>query len=174
MIPAPQHLRAITLPNPAKAEQHQYAGHVRCPCGCEMFEMQHTGATHEWDDEVIPCVAEIDGEFFLRIVAKCVKCGSEHLLLDKDLHGWNGYVCKEKSRHLPRPSLVAWPCKSCGKASHKVDVVIFGEDMKEAIEESGGLLDETNWQEGFGWINIDICCAVCGHRHESWVSYETM
>ncbi len=174
MIPTPEHLRACTVPEPAKAEQHQYAGHVKCLCRCDTFEMQHTGATHAWGDEIIPCVTEIDGNFFLRIVAKCVSCGAEHLLLDKDFHGWNGYVCREREHDYPRPPLVVWPCRTCGKVGHKADIVVCGEDKDEAIEASGGRLDESNWQEGFGWIEIDICCVKCGHRHESWVSYETM
>jgi hypothetical protein len=105
-----------------------------------------------------------------------VNCGVGHLLFDKDFHGWDGYVCREESGgHLrSRPPLVPWTCKSCGKATHKADVIVVGEDTKTAIEESGGRLDETNWQEGFGWICINICCAACGHRHEPWVSYETM
>jgi len=176
MIPTPEHLRACTVPEPAKAEQHQYVGYVKCPCGCDTFEMQHTGATHEWDGEIIPCTAEIDGGFFFRIVAKCVNCGTEHLLLDTDFHGWDGFVCREElGGHLrPRPALVGWPCKVCGKNMHKASVLVVSEDKETAFEESGGVLDETNWQEGFGWMNIDIRCAACGHSHEAWVSCETM
>jgi len=138
--------------------------------------MQHTGATHEWDGEIIPCTAEIDGGFFFRIVAKCVNCGTEHLLLDTDFHGWDGFVCREElGGHLrPRPALVGWPCKVCGKNMHKASVLVVSEDKETAFEESGGVLDETNWQEGFGWMNIDIRCAACGHSHEAWVSCETM
>jgi hypothetical protein len=139
-----------------------------------VFEMQHTGATHEIDGEIMPCTAEINGGFFLRIVAKCTGCGTEHLLLDQDFHGWNGFVCGDKSQLRPRPHLVPWPCNSCGKHAHTADAVIFSEDKAVAIDESGGLLDETNWQEGFGWININIRCVACGRAHESWVSYETM
>ena len=103
-------------------------------------------------------------------------CGKQHLLLDVDFHGWNGFVARERLRgHLrPRPAVVAWPCKACGKTAHKADVLVISEDKKVAIEESDGFLDETNWQEGFGWINIDIRCVTCGRAHESWVSYETM
>lgn len=176
MIPSPQHLRACTVPSPAKAGQHQYAGDVRCRCGCDTFEMWHAGATHEVRGTIIPCTAQIDGAFFFRIVAKCTDCGAEHLLFDKDFHGWDGFVCRDELRgHLhPRPPLVAWQCDACGEATHKADVVVVDEDKEDAIEESGGLLNDANWQEGFGWICIDLCCAACGHRHQPWVSYETM
>ncbi len=176
MIPSPEHHIACTVQEPAKAEKHQYVGHVKCPCGCDTFEMQHTGATHEWRGKTIPCDAKLDGGFFFRIVAKCANCGTEHLLLDKDFHGWNGFVCREELGDYLRlrPPLVAWPCKACGKAAHKADIMVFSEGKERTIEESDGMLDETNWQEGFGSITIDIRCTACGNTHESWVECETM
>lgn len=51
--------------------------------------------------------------------------------------------------------------------------MIASMDKEEIIGESGGLFDEANWQEAFGWVTIDICCAACSHRHRSWVSFET-
>ena len=52
--------------------------------------------------------------------------------------------------------------------------MVLSEDKDLAIEGANGLLDETNWQEGFGWITIDIRCATCGDTHDSWAGYETM
>jgi hypothetical protein len=137
--------------------------------------MLHTGATYESHGTIRLCSTEVDGNLFFRIAAKCSGCGTEHLLFDKDLHGWNGFMCLQRLRgqqHSP-PPLVAWRCKACGNASHKADVVIASMDKEEIIEESGGLFDDANWQEGFGWVSIDICCAACNYRHKSWVSFET-
>lgn len=160
---------------PEAAEDHQYAGHVKCKCGCDTFELRHTGGTHEWNDETIPCTTEISGEFYLRIAAKCKECSSEHLLFDMDFHGWNGFVCREDSKtSRPRPSLVPWPCRSCGNSAYQSDVVVSGEDMESAIDESEGVLDASNWQEGFGWMDIHLHCTVCDNVHKSWVSIETM
>ena len=46
--------------------------------------------------------------------------------------------------------------------------------MQVAIEESGDFLDESNWQEGFGAINIAIECLDCKNRLVDWVWFETM
>jgi hypothetical protein len=175
MIPPPSHLATCTRPVRQLAEEHQYAGHIRCTCGGEIFELLHTGQTHEWNGETIPCVAEIDGEFFFRLAARCAACETEHLLLDQDFHGWNGFVCRNESdQRRPRPSLVVWECLLCGDTHHSADVVISSEGMDSAIEESTGVLDESNWQEGFGWIDIHIRCNACGAQKISWVSCETM
>ena len=174
-LPVPQHLRICTVATLIAARQPQYVGHVQCPCGCDTFEMQHAGGTYEWRGTIRTCSAEVDGKRFFRIVAKCAACGTEHLLFDKDLHGWNGFMCRQRLRGQPDspPPLVAWRCQVCGEVSHKADVVIASMDKEEIIEESGGLFDDANWQEGFGWVAIDICCAACSHRHASWVSFET-
>jgi len=175
MLPTPKHLLACTEPRPDRAEEDQYASHLTCPCGSETFDFQHTGGTHEYDGQTIPCVTEIDGEFYLRVVAKCTDCESEHLLLDKDFHGWNGYVCREESKaNRPRPPLTTWQCRSCDATGFTGNVLIYGEDLGTAISESSGALNESNWQNAFGWIGIDLHCIVCGDNHDSWISYETM
>jgi hypothetical protein len=175
MIPVPNHLRTCTVPVDNEADEFQYVGKVKCACGGTAFQMLHTNATHEWEGEQVPCVAEIDGKFFLRIAAKCEQCGTEHLLLDSDFHGWNGFVCHDKKKaKQPRPPLVAWGCRQCAKMSFESQVTISSEGEVDAIEEADGDLDETNWQEGFSWIDIDVRCCDCGDEHEGWISYETM
>lgn len=175
MIPAPRHLRNCTVPADNEAEEFEYVGKVKCACGGQKFQMLHTGATHIVRGETIPCVAEIDGGFFLRIVAKCEQCGIEHLLLDMDFHGWNGFVCHNKKQsQRARPPLVAWGCRECAKTAFESQVTISSEGEEDAIEEADGDLDETNWQEAFSWIDIDLHCCACGDEHTGWISYETM
>ncbi len=175
MLPTPSHLIDCTIPTPDRADDHQYAGHVQCKCGSDSFELYHTGGTHEWDGETIPCVTAIGDEFYLRVVARCTGCGIDLLILDMDFHGWNGFVCREESKtKRPRPPLTRWPCRACGALVYNADVVVSGEDKETAIGESDGLLDESNWHEGFRWIDIHLHCTACGDDHKSWVSYETM
>lgn len=45
--------------------------------------------------------------------------------------------------------------------------------METAIGESDGFLNESNWQDGFGWIGIDLRCVQCGHAHPEWAGGET-
>ena len=55
-----------------------------------------------------------------------------------------------------------------------VGVTVTGEKMAVAIDESGGVLDESNWQEGFGWIELSIECCRCSRKEKAWLSFETM
>lgn len=176
MIPAPDHLRKCTQPLPDEARELEYVGQVTCPCGSSKFTLLHTGGTHEWNGETIPCTTEIDGEFFLRVVAKCNECQAEHLLLDMDFHGWNGFVCGPESgdQARQRPGLVGWPCRSCQRQDFEAKVTIISEGMEHAIEEGEGDVDESNWFEAFGWINIDLICNRCSDHHDQWISFETM
>jgi hypothetical protein len=136
MVPSPEHLSACTIPEPDKAKEHQYIGRVVCPCGCDAFVMQHTGATHEYKGEIIPCTAQVGREFFFRVVATCTECEVQHLLFDKDLHGWNGFVCRRElaDHHEPCPPLIGWKCQVCGGETHNAHAVVSCEDMQQAIE----------------------------------------
>ena len=175
MLPTPAHLRGCTVATPDAADEDEYAALVRCPCGGESFRMLHTADTKQYAGETIPCVTRTDDGFFLRIVAACVGCASEHLLLDMDLHGWNGFVCREPRKTArPRPPLVAWRCRKCGTKAFGAAVSVRGEGKQDAISEADGLLDETNWHEGFGWVTVDLRCDGCGDGHATWIDYETM
>lgn len=175
MIPAPKHLLGCTNPAAESAEETQYIGDVHCSCGGTVFQMLHTGATKEYAGELIPCVARINGGYFLLVAARCAHCDREHLLLDNDFHGWNGFVCHDKAQaERPRPPLVAWPCRKCQQTAFAARVTISSEGKEFAIEEADGDLDETNWQEAFGWIDIAIRCQSCGDEQTDWISYETM
>lgn len=174
MLPAPRHLIDCTQPLPERAGEYDYAGHVKCKCGCDTYDLYHMGATHEYQGETIPCTAEIDGQFYFRVVARCTACGMEHLLFDMNLHGWNGFVCREElALPGPRPARTSWPCRTCGGSAHQAEVVVHGEDLESAIENSDGILDESKWQEGFLWIVIDIHCTACGDHPKTWMSCKT-
>lgn len=175
MLPVPSHLIRCTSPCERDVAENDYTGNITCTCGSDAFCFHHTGGTHECDGATIPCVTEIDGEYFLRIVAVCWECGNQHLLLDKDYHGWNGSVCRQEAKcNRPRPSLTPWPCRACGAFKFRGEISVYGEDLETAVAESNGMLNESNWQDGFGWIGIDLHCIACGDDHSSWVSYETM
>jgi len=137
--------------------------------------MLYPGQTHEYKGEQIPCTAEMDDKFFFLIIAKCSACQAEHLLIDKDFHGWDGLVCHDSEQAaLPRPPLRPWTCLSCGGVEHQACVEIQTEGKADFVEAVEGEFPDNRWPDGFGWIDISISCSTCRKATSQWVSYETM
>jgi DNA-directed RNA polymerase subunit RPC12/RpoP len=175
MMPAPTHLRDCVLPGDARIDETGFFGKVRCPCGSESFRLLYPGETHEYRGVAIPCTAQVNGHFFFLVKAACANCGREHLLIDKDFHGWDGFVCHDaKQASLPRPSLRPWKCLKCGGTDHSASVSIETQGRQDFIEEAGEGFDPERWPDAFSWFTMAIRCVNCGKETPSWVALETM
>jgi hypothetical protein len=175
MMPAPTHLKNIVAPYEVETDEEALVADIRCLCGGANFELLYPGQTHEYAGEVIPCTAEIDGNFFFVLKVRCVQCAKEHLLLDADFHGWNGFVCHDPEQAaLPRPPLTVWKCLKCGGMTHSGVVHIQTEGKADFILEAGEEFDEDLWPDAFGWFSLDVTCNHCGKHTPELVSYETM
>jgi hypothetical protein len=174
MMPVPSHLRGLVVPLDSAIDEKALSATVRCPCGETKFELLYPGQTHEHAGEMIPCTAEIDGNFFFVLESRCPSCGREHLLLDADLHGWNGFICHDPAQAaLARPRLVAWLCQ-CGEAKHTGIVHIQTQGKDDFISGAGEGFDVNRWPDAFGWFSLDLICSKCGKESRDLVSYETM
>jgi len=175
MMPVPSHLVDCLAPKDATIDEGPLDADVRCPCGANRFDLLFPGQTHAHQGETIRCTANINDNFFFLVKARCTHCHKEHLLLDSDFHGWNGFVCHDPNQAaLPRPPLVAWKCLACGATEHEAAVQIQTEGMQDFVSESGGKFDEKRWPDGFGWFSMAIKCTTCSKETPEWVSYETM
>jgi hypothetical protein len=175
MMPVPTHLQGRVIPDSSAIDENPLAARVQCSCGGKTFRLLYPGQTHDYNGKPIPCVAEINKRFFFVIKAKCVACAAEHLLLDKDFHGWNGFVCHDPQQAgLPRPALVPWQCLGCRGLEHRAHIQIQTEGKDDFISETDGEIDENRWPDGFGWFTVAIECTKCGSKTPEWVSYETM
>jgi hypothetical protein len=175
MMPVPSHLKAFVIPKESAIDESSLDATVECNCGSGRFELLFPGETHEYGGEKIPCTAKIDGHFFFLLKVRCTSCRTEHLLFDKDFHGWDGFVChKESQASLPRPALVVWHCLKCGGSEHEASIQIQTQGRQDFVEVGDGELDEDRWPDGFAWFTVPITCISCGKDTPSWVSYETM
>ena len=174
MLPVPNHLKNVLVPRAEIKDEEIFVAGLRCQCGSEDFKLMYPGQTHEYEGQIYPCTAEIDGNFFFVIKALCMACSMNHLLFDKHLHGWDGFMCHDiKNASLPRPPLVPWKCLSCGDLSHKVTIKIAFESKENFLEQARGEFAEDRWPDAFQWIWMSIVCTNCGLKTESWVDYET-
>ena len=169
----PAHLAKCLVRVQSKCSGTKCFGHVQCSCGNRNLKLATTNGFYEQNEVKRPQTVKSNGQYFFAIKALCPACGLEFLLFDANKHGWNA-VCVPGTRSTGSPPLVPWQCSTCDQEEHHVSVGIVGEPMQVAIEESGELLDETNWQEGFGSINISIACCGCKNKVQDWVIYETM
>ena len=174
-MPLPSHLQGLVVPLESTIDEEALSASVLCPCGDAGFELLYPGHTHEHEGETIPCTAETDGKFFFVLKSRCVGCAREQLLFDKDFHGWDGFICHNSAQAaVPRPQLVAWTCRECGKTEHTGTVHIQTEGRDDFISEAGEEFDEHRWPDAFGWFSLDLTCAECGKESRELVSYETM
>ncbi|HET6249800.1 MAG TPA: hypothetical protein VFE47_19075 [Tepidisphaeraceae bacterium] len=175
MMPLPTHLKDCIVPDETTIDETNLAGRIRCDCESLKFQFLYPGQTNTWNGEIGPCTAEIGGKFFFLIRARCADCGKEHLLIDSDFHGWDGFVGhRPEQASLPRPPLVVWNCVSCGGRDHYGRIEIETEGKELCLEEAHGAIAEDRWQDAFGWFTISIECANCGKKSPEWMSLETM
>jgi hypothetical protein len=173
MMPTPKHLESILVRDDAKVDETDLSGKLKCTCGSETFSLRYPGKTQGWLNKT-PCTIEIDGKFFFLVKTVCNTCKTEHLIIDQDVHGWNGVICRdEEQRGLPRPPLVDWKC-SCGSVEHKARITIMTQGKTDFVEEAGDEFDENLWPEAFSSLSMDITCAKCGKQNKTWIDVETM
>ena len=173
--PIPTHLRECFVPLEGQPEDGLLKGAIRCACGSEQFELRYPGQTQDWFGRQLPCTASIGGRYFFRLEAHCLGCGRDHLLLDQDFHGWNGFVCHDAEQAaLPRPQLVPWPCSACGALAHLLAAAVRIETEEFILEEADDDIDLSRWYDAFGWFSVDLTCAQCGRTEEDLISCETM
>ena len=174
MLPIPKHLESILKPIGESNNEFEVTGKIVCDCGSENFTIEIVGDDADYQKDNIIKVTEIGGNYFLIVKVKCNNCGKEHLILDNDYHGWNGFVCGGESRNLPRPDTENWNCNKCQNTNHSLVVNIHSQGQENFIEEGEEEFDPNDWIEAFEWITIKIICKSCGETNNEWISYETM
>ena len=172
-LPVPTHLKGWVVPLSFERECLQAT--VRCPCGCERFQLSCLGGVSRWrDGPLLPRVVEIDGGFYFIIEVECAECAARHVLFDKDRHGCDGFL---RSAPLPATEpphpLTRWACEGYGSTVHAVGVEVVIDYRDRYFEYKHFLRHGIDrWPDAFGWIDIGIRCCTCG-RKTGWVSLET-
>jgi hypothetical protein len=175
MMATPNHLEGLVVRDDTEFDEQPLVAPVRCPCGGEVFEILYPGQTHDCNGETVPCVAKVGGNFFLVLKVQCKTCEQEHVLLDKDKHGYNGYVCHDPDQSsLPRPGLTSWQCLGCCGTGHRVVVTICTAGRAHFEGETDGEFDPETWPEAFSWFRLGARCVVCDRDTPGLIDYETM
>ncbi len=175
MMPTPTHLQNCVSRPDVDVDTEPLNARVVCHCGCDELALLHPGQMRELNGVKFPVEAEIDGNYFLVLKARCSRCRTEHLLLDSHYHGWNGYICREAQQiALPRPPLECWQCVACHATVHRMVVQILSEGFEEFEGEWDFDLDPNTWPDAFAWFSLDTTCTSCGLTTERLIDFETM
>ena len=175
MMPVPSHLKGVVVPLNKDIGEDNLSANFRCQCGESRFELLYPGKTHKFGGKLIPCTIEIDGHFFFVLKSRCTSCGHEHLLLDTDFHGWDGFICHDPDQaSLKRPQLVPWQCQKCGETKHNGIIHIESQGEEDFVLEVGEDFDVDRWPDAFSWFSMDLTCCKCGLESQNIISVETM
>jgi len=174
MLPIPRHLKKILKPVGNDIMEAFVTGEIVCDCGSNSFKIKLVGDTSFYEKKRVIKLIEIDGHYFLIVQVQCNKCEKEHLIFDKDLHGWNGFVCGHEDEVPLRPASKDWHCNKCDKTDHSMKVRIQSKGQDDFIEEGGDEFDKNDWVEAFSWITVMVECNSCKASNKEWISYETM
>ena len=84
----PKHLEKIYYPT----DDEGFEGEIVCECGCKSFKIRCFG---EFYDKNKMSVNEYENKYGQTVKVVCADCGTDYLLYDFALHGYNGLVCEE-------------------------------------------------------------------------------
>jgi hypothetical protein len=175
MTPIPSHLKKILLQQHTSSDGKSLTATVKCGCGNPNFKILYPGQNRVFRGTLGPGIARSDGHSFLLIKAQCTACNGEHVLFDKDLHGWNAIVNPNRAQAaLPRPALVPWPCQRCGHEAHEIGLTIASEGKEEFEEQTEGKLKSSLWVDAFSWFEMDTKCAHCKKKTPRFLDYDAM
>lgn len=171
----PSHLRAVLDLQRAQWDpQGGIRSPLRCGCGHRNFELLHPARKPSQGSGATPWPVEVEGRYFFLLKAACADCGTEHLLLDLDWHGWNAIVHRdERQASLPRPPLQTWSCESCCGRKHGISICL----KYPSESEIPGRLWAESWRQfqadAFVSFSLDLTCGHCLRHSHELVHFET-
>lgn len=84
----PRHLEKIYYPT----DDEGIEGEIVCECECRAFKIRCFG---EFYDKNKMAINEYESKYGQAVRAVCANCGTDYLLYDFALHGYNGLICEE-------------------------------------------------------------------------------
>ena len=161
----PRHLREIVANYRWKGSWPTFDvwADIRCICGNSEFEAIFFGSTYTGSS----------GDTYMnpsRIGGRCLSCLHEHLIFDKDLHGYNGVFSGSEGEALAdKPFNNTWKCP-CGSTRHSLSIGIMHDNSYLDDDEFVKLSD--TWFEAFDQFGFDVTCLKC-QRQKNAAGYET-
>ena len=84
----PRHLEKIYYPT----DDEGIEGEIVCECGSRAFKIRCFG---EFYDKNKMAINEYENKYGQAVRAVCADCGTDYLLYDFALHGYDGLICEE-------------------------------------------------------------------------------
>jgi len=131
---------------------------LRCPCECKVFQI--------WSD---------GGSYSSVVQMCCIDCESEHVVIDRKIHGWSAFVSQDDGRTAHElPVFTERRCEECDATGFEVSVYIAPEkEQFLEIAADDDRLDKARWADAFSSIDINTICHSCSTVSKQWICMET-
>ena len=172
----PTHLSECTLLKEVDMNRNYIKANLICKDHkIDIFDILMINDIKYTKNGIYPSVLEYDQNFFFVVAVKFLDCQDPYVLLDKDLHGWNGWVYRDPKQLLKvKPDYKLWKCTNCGKTHHKGSIEVFSKGKEDFIAEKDGAFDVDLWYDAFSWFKMNIRCTNCGLQTDQFIDFETM
>jgi len=107
--------------------------------------------------------------------AVCSQCGQKILVFDSSQHGYDSLAAAEIHNYVKEFKTVKKAkCRKCGSDASKITVKISSTGKDDLFTECGDLINNSNWENAFDWITVDLECGGCDKETKKYLDLETM
>ncbi len=172
----PTHLRGCATKQDIEQSKNKQKLKLQCvKHGIEQFKIFYVGQPMSIKDELFIKVLENEDGFFFSVSIIFLGCKDSFLVLDKNLHGWNGWIYRDEVQvNKTKPDSKLWKCLNCGGIEHIGSLEIYSKGKEDFIREVEGKFDDDLWYDAFSWFKMNIECINCMLKTDCFIDYETM
>lgn len=166
----PRHLEKIYYP----ADEEGMEGEIVCRCGCRAFKIRYFGEVYTKNKISIN---KYENKYGQAVRAVCADCGTDYLLYDFALHGYNGLICDDGIA-VPDEMLDDFVTETDNMFEIKMFLEYDGEDQFfEEIVNDEYLQKDFNFTMAdrasiWSWIVIELKGVQSGITYKDFVNQE--
>lgn len=107
--------------------------------------------------------------------AICSHCGKKILIFDSSKYGYDGILGSLKNDFSrDYKTIKKNKCRKCGSEASKISVIISSTGKDDLFAESSELINDSNWEDAFDWITVNLKCSNCNKETKKYLDLETM
>jgi hypothetical protein len=107
--------------------------------------------------------------------AICSQCGKKIIIFDSRKHGYDGLNMNKENDYINDfETIKISKCRKCNSDFSKIIVKISNTGKGDLLSEGNDCINNSNWEDAFDWITIDLKCGCCGKRTKNYIEEETM
>lgn len=169
----PRHLEKIYYSTDEKGME----GQIVCQCGCRAFKIRYFGEFYDKSKMSITKCGNNENKYRQAVRAVCADCGTDYLLYDFALHGYDGLIC-EDGIVVPDEMLDDFITETDN--SFEIKMFLEYDDEEQFFEE---IVNDEDLQKDFNftmddraniwsWVVIELKGVQSGKTYKDFVNQE--